>query len=106
MNCLNAINKSNDEVLLKLYVRPSSSCSIFPAGYNQWRNSIEIQVKAEEKENKANKEIIKQVAQYFDISKNDVRIVTGQKSREKTIAIKKIEIDLIQQKIKGSLNGL
>ena len=63
MNCLDAISISNNEVVLKLFVRPSSSRSIFPAGYNQWRNSIEIQVKAEAKEYKANKEIIERYEQ-------------------------------------------
>jgi uncharacterized protein (TIGR00251 family) len=102
----NALNLSNNEVQLRLHVIPDSSKPVFPAGYNIWRNSIEIKVKAEAIENKANYEVIDQIAIYFNIPQKDIRIIYGQKSREKTVAIKKIKIENIVNKIKESFRGL
>lgn len=102
----NALNLSNNEVRLQLHVIPGSSQSVFPAGYNTWRNSIEIKVKAGAKENKANSEVIDQIAMYFNISLKEVCIIHGQKNREKIVAIKNIQIEDVFKKIKGSLRGV
>jgi len=102
----NALNLSNNEVRLQLHVIPGSSQPVFPAGYNTWRNSIEIKVKAGAKENKANSEVIDQIAMYFNISLKEVCIIHGQKNREKIVAIKNIQIEDVFKKIKGSLRGV
>ena len=91
---------------MKLHVLPGSSKSIFPAGYNNWRNSIEIKVKSQAKDNKANIEVINKIAEYLNIPLRDILIISGQKNREKTVAINNLQIDEIYNKIQGSLNGL
>ena len=106
MNCKKAISISNSEVRIKLHVIPGSSQSVFPAGYNKWRNCIEIKVKAKAKENKANSKVVKKIAAYFNISPKYVCIVHGQKSREKTVSIKKLGIKDVCKKIEESLRGL
>ena len=106
MSCKNAISISNSEVRIKLYVTPGSSQSVFPAGYNIWRNLIEIKVKAGAKEDKANSEVIEKIAAYFNISPKYVRIIHGQKNREKTILIKNLEIKDVCKKIEESLREL
>ena len=102
----NAVSLSNNEVRLQLHVIPGSSQSVFPAGYNTWRNSIEIKVKAGAKENKANSEVIDQIAMFFNISQKEVCIIHGQKNREKIVAIKNVQIEDVFKKIKGSLRGV
>lgn len=102
----NAVSLSNNEVRLQLYVIPGSSQSVFPAGYNTWRNSIEIKVKARAKENKANREVIDQIAMFFNISIKEVCIIHGQKNREKIVAIKNAQIEYVFKKLKGSLRGV
>ena len=102
----NALNLSNNEVQLRLHVIPDSSQPVFPAGYNIWRNSIEIKVKAGAKENKANREVIDQIAMYFNISLKEVCIIHGQKNREKIVAIKNVKIEDVFKKLKGSLHGV
>jgi len=106
MNCKHAISLSKNEVLMKLHVIPDSSQSLFPAGYNKWRNCIEIKVKAAAKENKANNEVITKIAEYFNHSSKDISIVSGQKGREKIISIKNVPIKNVCSKIEGSLHGL
>ena len=106
MNCNNAISLSKDIVLIKIHVLPGSSQSLFPAGYNNWRQCIEAKVKAAANDNKANSEVIEKIAKYFDILPKDVSIVSGQKGREKTISIKNILKKDVCKKIEESLNGL
>ncbi len=106
MSCNNAISISKDEVLIKIHVIPGSSQSLFPAGYNSWRQCIEVKVKATAKENKANSEVIEKISKYFNILPKDVYIVSWQKGREKIVSIKNIQKRDVCRKIEESLNGL
>ena len=106
MSCNNAISLSKDEVLIKIHVIPGSSQSLFPAGYNIWRQCIEAKIKAASKENKANREVIEKISKYFNILPKDVSIVSGQKGREKIVSIKNIQKRDVCRKIEESLNGL
>jgi uncharacterized protein (TIGR00251 family) len=106
MSCNSAISFLKDEVLIKIHVIPGSSKSLFPAGYNIWRQCIEIKIKAAAKENKANREIIEKISKYFNILPKDIYIVSGNKGREKTVSIKNIKKRDVCRKIEESLNGL
>ena len=99
-----AVKQSPQGVLICLHVVPGSSQVVFPAGYNQWRNCIEIKVKSEAKDNKANTEVIETIAAYFQISLKDVSLVNGQKNREKTIGLKKVPIEAVWKRLKESLH--
>ncbi len=48
---------------------------------------IEIGVMAKPLKGKANSEIIKRIAKHFGISRSNVRIVTGEKSRNKVVEV-------------------
>ena len=106
MNCNDAISLSKDIILIKIHVIPGSSQSLFPSGYNTWRQCIEVKVKALAKENKANSEVIEIIAKYFNISVKNIHIVSGKKEREKTVAIKNIQKRDVCRKIEDSLHGL
>ena len=106
MNCNDAISLSKEIVLIKIHVIPSSSQSLFPAGYNNWRQCIEVKVKAAAKENKANSEVIEKIAEFFNISVKNIHIVSGKKEREKTVSIENIQKSDVCRKIEESLNGL
>lgn len=49
--------------------------------------AFKIRLKSAPKKGKANQELVKLLAQYFEISKNQVKIVRGQKSKNKIILI-------------------
>jgi len=101
-----AIKGSNQGVLVFLHVVPGSSQILFPAGYNQWRKCIEIKVRSEAKDNKANNEVVETVAGFFRVSAKDVILVSGQKSREKTVCLRKITVDMVRSKLEESFHGL
>ena len=104
-NFQNAISQKNKDILIHIIVTANASNKIFPAGYNQWRNKIEIKVKEKPKDNKANQEIIETIAEYFNLSHKMITITSGEKNREKTILIKNISKQQIIKKIGDSLNG-
>ena len=100
-----AMRKHRNGATLDLFVTPRAKCSVFPAGYNKWRKRIEIKVCSEAKENKANKEIVEKLAEYFNKPVKDVLVVSGEKSREKTLLVKGTLVDDIIKRLRGSLNG-
>jgi uncharacterized protein (TIGR00251 family) len=101
-----AIKSSNQGIILCLHVVPGSSQVVFPAGYNQWRKCIEIKVRSEAKDNKANDDVIETVAGFFRVSVKDVILMSGQKSREKTIYLNGISVDAACSQLEESFHGL
>jgi len=50
-------------------------------------NNFRVKVDAPPKEGKANKRLIEVLAQYFDVAKSKIKIVKGEKSRQKIVEI-------------------
>jgi uncharacterized protein (TIGR00251 family) len=103
---LEIIKKYQKGALLNLFVTPGADRIVFPAGINLWKKCIEIKVKAPAKNNKANKDVIKTVADFFLKPISEVYIISGLKKREKTVFINNITIEFVSNKIKESINGL
>lgn len=99
-----AIKQSNKGVILSVHVIPGSSQTVFPENYNQWRKAIEIKVRSEAKANKANKEVRETIAGFFQLSSKNVLLISGEKSREKTICLQKISIDAVIEKLQGIIH--
>ena len=100
-----AVRVHQDGAILNLFVTTRVGDS-FPAGYNAWRKRVEINVSSPPKDNKANKDVIKTVAAFFNKSIRDVFVISGSKSREKTVLIKNISADNVVKKLKRFLDGL
>ncbi|KAA0000960.1 MAG: YggU family protein [Thermoplasmata archaeon] len=64
----------------------------FPAGYDSWRERIEIEINEEPVKGKANKKIEKMVAEFFNAK---TCIIYGAKAREKGILVKKKKEEVI-----------
>lgn len=100
-----AIKASPQGVLLFLHVLPGSSQTVFPVTYNQWRHSIEMKVRSEAKDNKANTEVLETIVRFFRVAANDVVLVSGEKKREKTVCLKKISYNTVDGKLKEFFDG-
>jgi hypothetical protein len=94
------VKKHQDGVVLSLFVTAGSRKIVFPAGVNNWRNSIKINVSAPAKDNKANKEVIKTVADFFKKPVNDVFVLTGSKNQKKKVFVKCISVDFVSDKLR------
>jgi uncharacterized protein (TIGR00251 family) len=100
------IKKHQDGAILNLFVTPESRTVVFPAGINEWRKSLEIKVRSPAVDNKANKDVIKTVADFFEKPVNDIFIIAGSKKREKSVLVKGVSIDFVSEKLKESLDEL
>jgi uncharacterized protein (TIGR00251 family) len=100
------VKKHQDGVTINLFVTPGAQSIIFPAGFNKWRKAIEIKVSSPAKDNKANKDVIKTVADFVEQPVENVYVLSGIKNRAKTILIKGISPDVVSERLKESLNGL
>ncbi len=100
------IKKHGSGVTINLFVTPNSEISEFPADVNKWRKRIEIKVCAKAKDNQANLEVIKIVAEFFKKPIKNVYILSGKKSKEKTVLIEDISENNALQKLRELLNGL
>ena len=95
-----------DGATINLFVKSGAENNIFPVGLNEWRKRIEIKVIAEAKENKANLEVIKLIAGFYNKPVRNVTIIKGKNSKEKTVLIKDISETKAIEKLRESVNGL
>ena len=80
---MKAITKTNDGLLLNIEVSPNSD-KFRISGYNEWRETLEVKIKAVPQKGKANKEIINE---FSKITNSPVEILSGHKSHHKTLKI-------------------
>ncbi len=90
-----AISQKDNDVLLDIEVSPNSK-KFEVSGFNEWRNSFEIRIKQVPQKGKANKEIIKELSNYFN---KEVAIFKGEKSSKKTVIIRNADKDEILAKL-------
>ncbi|HUT00457.1 MAG TPA: DUF167 family protein [Candidatus Thermoplasmatota archaeon] len=102
---MDAVEASPQGVILFLHVTAGSSQTVFPGSYNQWRNCLEIKVQSEAKGNKANTEVLETIARFFQLPGKNVILVSGEKMREKTVCLKAIPLNRVQEKLKEYFDG-
>jgi len=90
------ISEKNGGCLLKCWIQPRSSRSTIVGIHD---NAIKIALTAPPVDGKANKELIKFIAKYFNLAKSDIQIVSGESSRSKTILITGLNKDKIIQEL-------
>jgi len=100
------LKKHGSGITINLFVTPNSDKSKFPAGFNKWRKRIEIKVCSNAKDNNANLEVIMVIAEFFNKQVKDVYILSGMKTREKTVLIEDISEKTASRRLRESLNGL
>jgi uncharacterized protein len=90
---MNAITLTKDGILLNIEVSPRSD-KFGISGYNEWREAVEVRIKAYPQKGRANKEI---VDEFSKITKTPVEIISGHKSHHKILKIYGIsETDLLK----------
>ncbi|MBQ2644000.1 YggU family protein [bacterium] len=93
---MNFIQQHKNGLLLNIKLTPNSSKNEI-LGYTE--DYIKIKVSAPPNENKANKKLIEFISEFLNISKSNIELLTGDKSRYKKILIKNCQEEYIKQKI-------
>ena len=97
------VKKHRNGATIDLFVTTGSKNTVFPAAYNKWRKRLEIKVKSKAKSNKANEEIIITIADFLNKKTREISIISGEKSREKTLLVLNVSSDYIIKKLMGQL---
>ncbi|MDI6867539.1 DUF167 domain-containing protein [Methanoculleus sp.] len=84
---VDAISETPHGVTLALDVTTGAKRSLFPAGYNEWRQSIRCHVAAPAIGGRANRAIIDLLAKTFEVPRGNVTIVAGYASSSKVVSI-------------------
>jgi uncharacterized protein (TIGR00251 family) len=82
-----AVTETDTGVRIALEVSAGAKKTVFPAGYNEWRQSIRCQIAAPAVGGRANREIIRVVAETLGIPQSSVEIASGATSSQKSIRI-------------------
>ena len=82
-----AVQKTTNGITVMIEVSPNSG-KFQITGYNTWRHTIEVKIKSPPTKGKANKEIMKE---FSKLTEHPAEIVSGHKSRQKTIKIDEID---------------
>jgi len=73
-----------DTLFLEIYIQPCASRNAIIGQYN---GRLKISITAPPNENKANQELIKFMAKYLGVPKNQINLIKGIHSRNKLIAV-------------------
>ncbi|MBI4743302.1 MAG: YggU family protein [Actinobacteria bacterium] len=90
------INKSGDSFVLDVWIQPRSSRTEIVGSY---RETLKIKIKAPPVEGKANQECLRFLASFFDVKKNQIKLISGETGRLKRIAISGISYEEIVSKL-------
>lgn len=98
-----AIEDTADGVLLRVVVKPRSRATSFIAEIGA--EYVILNLKAPAREGKANAELLKRVAKLLKLSTADVILVSGFKSRDKTLLIRGIMADQVLGILEAVINN-
>ncbi len=101
---MEGIRPSKDGTLIDIEVSPNAKRERIK-GYNSWRGRIVVEMKEKPEKFKVNKEIISFFSKIFNISKNNVKIVNGEKNPLKTILLEGIDVEEAEEVIGRYIGG-
>lgn len=96
-----AVQIHADGVLLLLEVDPGRKEARFPAGHNEWRGRIGIRVQAPPQDGKANKEVLRLVAQTFGLPSTAVLLQSGATDRRKNVLLAGADLETVIQTLEA-----
>lgn len=101
-DCTAAVRTTSDGTLFQVHVATGSDDASFPAGYDQWRQCVEVAVTAPPERGKANRELLELTAAFFDVGPGDVTLAYGHTSRKKGVLIRRPK-DFVIQRLNNGL---
>lgn len=99
-----AIKPHPQGCIISFEIVPGCSRLAVPSGYNPWRRSIEARLTEEPVKGKANRQLIEELARTLEISRQDVEVMSGQKSSKKTVLVKGVMKNEVFKALAEKLN--
>lgn len=83
---------------IKIYVQPGAKKTAYDGEFN---GCIKIKIKSPPTDGKANEELISFISQSLNLSKKEVGIISGEKSRYKIIEVpENYDMEVLKEKLK------
>ncbi len=82
-----ALGEDPKGLRLDLFVSPAAPAARFPDRYDPWRKRIGIRVQSPAQKGRANQEVVRLVARFFDRDDTDVAITNGAGHPLKTVIV-------------------
>ena len=98
-----ALTGSDGGTILVLEVSAGSKKASFPSGYNEWRRAVGCMVRARAIEGKANLEVVRGLATFFDVPTSRIRIMAGAASPVKRVLIEGLDPDEVERRLVSAL---
>jgi len=95
MSIKDAAKEGDDGVLIDIEVRPGAKTVKIPSGYNPWRKRIEVRLSRQAQKGKANQQLIRELSGMFGIKENDVTLISGHTAHKKTVLIRGMNLEQI-----------
>ncbi|HVJ64878.1 MAG TPA: DUF167 domain-containing protein [Bdellovibrionota bacterium] len=87
----------NGDVLLKIKAVPNAPQTRFDGLYGD--DALKLRVHAPPVDGAANDEIIRFLADYFDLKRRDLHLVSGEKSRDKVFSMGGTTLEIVKSQI-------
>ncbi|UCC41249.1 MAG: YggU family protein [Candidatus Aminicenantes bacterium] len=94
------IIEQDDGILINIEVKPGASTTGIE-GIDEWRDCINVKLKAKAEKGKANKELIQLFSSMLALPTSTIVIVGGKKSRRKNIKIFGLKAEEVARRLKG-----
>lgn len=88
---MNFITHQPDHIILRLHVQPGAKKSEMVGIHG---DRLKVRLKAPPVDGKANAELIRFIAEFFNLKLKDVEIISGERSRQKDVRIPKISVEI------------
>lgn len=88
------LKQVEEGVRISLYIQPKASKSEIIGEHN---GMLKIKIKSPPVDGKANEEVIAFLSKTLKVAKNQIELIKGDKSREKTILIHNAEIEHVRR---------
>ena len=95
MSVKDAVRGGNDGVLIDIEVTPGTKTVKVPSGYNPWRKRIEVRLTREAQKGRANQQLIRELSGILGIKENDVTIISGHTAHKKTVCIREMNLEQV-----------
>lgn len=95
MSIKDAVREGDDGVLIDIEVTPGTKTVKIPSGYNPWRKRIEVRLSREAQKGKANQQLIRELSGMLGIKENDVTLISGHTSHKKTVRIRGMNLEQV-----------
>ena len=82
-----AVSEERQGVVIAIEVTAGAKEAVFPSGYNEWRRTIGCRVAAPAIEGRANKAVIRLVAERLGVPVSSVSILSGAASSQKRVLV-------------------